>query len=173
MGDKDKTIVERMNDIVEAIDIYHRETSVPPANPPGTEEELNKYLNLTPQQLKDIPVEECSVVAYRLCQYSIYIQRLINKEKVRLCWADSQLTYILSIHHDNYKNVIAKQELKVQMVANENPAAQKLIDIIRLCNQRVLSLEYICSGLANMQTVLSNMQKSKIAQVYSRGKNEY
>ena len=42
MGESNKTITERMNDILSAIENYHKESSVPPANPPGTEEELNK-----------------------------------------------------------------------------------------------------------------------------------
>ena len=83
------SIEERLKQIDKALDDYEGGLTLPPAVPPGTEEELNEYLNMDRSVLKSLDRADCSEICYRLAQYSLYIQRISNKEQSRVTWADA------------------------------------------------------------------------------------
>jgi hypothetical protein len=165
--DTPKPIDQRMTEIMESIEQYQRRAGIPLAVPPGTEDELNDYLNMDFAKINSFSAEECAGVGVRLAQFSLYIQRLVNTETSRRIWANSQVDYLVGKHIPQYIDMVAKAEIKVQMIAQENVAVQKLLDIVRFCSQRISTLDYVARGISGVQQALERVERAKVARLYN------
>lgn len=159
----EQKIDERMEEVNKALDEYENKIGLPALAPPGAEEELNRYLNMNRDELRTLSQVECGEIAYRLAQFSLYVQRLINKEKARRTWAGNiakQTIAPLLSSYDKY----TKYSVKVDLISRENSTLTKLRNIMRYARQRIQRLEFVSNGIRFMAETLTDLRRAKIAE---------
>jgi hypothetical protein len=158
---ENKPIEERMNNVELALGEFETKNALPPCAPPGTEEELSDYLQMSKERLKSLDSTDCAEIAFRLAQYSTYVQRLRNIELARYTWAESMLFDIASPHMQSYDKYM-KHEAKLAMMARESTSVAKIRDILRYTKQRMDRLEDLADRIYNMARVMENLRREKV-----------
>ena len=158
-------IKDRMKVVDTTLDNYEQKLGLSGvATPPGTEEELNGYLNMNRDELQALSQEDCSQISYRLAQFALYIQRTSNREQSRITWAKAVTGDIVAPLLDGYGQY-TKYEVKLELIAKDNEAVAKLKSIIRHAQERLNRLEYVSTGIRYMSEVMTDLRRTKYAQV--------
>lgn len=69
---------------------------------PGSIEEYKKYLSFSIEELQKLSSEECAYIGYRLCEFCLYLQRLINKYTALNKLLKSDINAIIAPTFNNY-----------------------------------------------------------------------
>ena len=156
---------EKMQRAVDLLDEYERGIGLPAHVPPGSDDELNEYFTWDRDVIEAISVEQCGAVAYRLAQFSFYIQRESNREIAREKWASTQLEDAVSSELDSYDKYM-KYDVKVSLICKENTYAQVLRAIQKKAEQRISRLVYLASSIKNLSDTLIAIQRGKMSKRY-------
>ena len=155
-----KTAEERLAAVGQALDDYEKNASLPGLRSPGNEEELNEYFTMDKEKIESFSSAQCGVVSFRLAQYALYVQRLINREKSHKLWAEAMLKEQLVPYNDSYGQY-TKHEMKIELAAKENSFIYKLKHMIRYAEQRIQRLDGLAFNIEFMSKVIMNMKYSK------------
>ncbi len=167
MSGKEKSAtIKQMEDVEAALDDYESSSGLPININPGNEEELQEYLNMDRDKISKLSCLDCGEISIRLAQFSIYIQRLFNREAARVTWATTTIDNSVAPLWNNYDKYL-KYDIKVALIGQENEYISKLNKIISYAKQRMNRLEYISSGIKYMSEVLIRQQQ------YKKKANEY
>lgn len=118
-----------------------------------------QYLVLTKEQLQKMTAEECGYIAYELVQFSIHVQKNINKELA-----------IVNFCRENIKRTIANDlpqikayhfEEKKMLAIRHNSHADILHKIEIQAQARVDTLSFITDKIKLLVEVLKNIQYTK------------
>lgn len=149
------------------LDEYEKNAGLPANISPGVEAELQEYFTMNKDVIEKLTAERALSISIRLSQYSIYITRLLNKEKGRKVWATDELNRIIAKSINEYDKYM-KSEYKVASIIQENAAAKVLSDITTYANQRIERLNEIASGINSLSYVFSLAHKQKIGESHVR-----
>lgn len=155
---KPQTQKDRLSLRQEMLDKYEKSIGLPLNNPPGTEEELQTYLNLTKNQLEALDPVSARQIAVRLSQFAFYFQRVVNREKSIKIWAGNEITRIGCVQLRQYDQFTPN---KIELLARENSAIAELQSMVRWASERIQRLEDISSGLRDLKYILSMVAKNK------------
>ena len=152
--------LEQMKQVEAALDEYESSSNLPVNISPGSEDELQEYLNMDRTAITALSCLECGTIGIRLAQYSIYTQRLYNRESARVVWATGAIINGSASSWNSYSDFI-KYDMKMALIGKENEYVAKLNKIIAYAKQRMERLEYVSSGLKYMADVLVRQQRYK------------
>lgn len=156
-----KTQKEKLEMRRDLLDSYEQSIGLPANSPPGEENELQQYLDMTRNQVEALDAGTAVGISYRLSQFAFYFQRAINREKANKTWADTELTYIVckeALQYDRYT------PNKTELVCRENSAARELRSISIYAQQRIERLEELSSGLRNLSYTLGLIAKNRMGE---------
>ncbi len=123
--------------------------------------DLERYMELTADELRSITAEDCQVGSYTLLRYSLFIQKEFNRHQNLQNWAEHNLDLMLAKESDNYGDKYTKWDAKRAMLENENNAAKELANIIKHARSRCTELTFITNQINLMAKTLDNLQYSK------------
>lgn len=124
-----------------------------------TDDEINRYFSMTRDAIEKLPPEDCSLVALRLAQYSIFLQRTINRDIARYNWAEETIKETIADDINNYKGY-GFVEKSLQAIKH-NEKASALNKIKKYAKQRMDRLSYISGNIKNLSDILMMVYKSK------------
>lgn len=125
--------------------------------------QVNRYFNMTFEELNSMSAIECAEAAYLLAQYSFYLQRMFNRESAKNRWGQDQITKLVCDKLDNY-STYTKYENKIALIAKENKSVERLQSIINYTNQVMERLNFLSTSVKNMSEIMSHIQKAKAFQ---------
>ena len=160
MDSKHQTVEERQLVVERKLNEYEGRCGLPATMAPGSDLELNEYLIMSKDTLQALDMQECSSIAYRLAQFSLYITRLLNLEKSTLLWAEALMKERVAIAKDSFGQY-TKHEMKFDLLAQEDSFAQKLNEIIRQSTQRIQRLDGIAIAINFLAKILLDIRRSK------------
>lgn len=156
-----KTAKEELQHWDTILDEYEKGLSLPSySTTVFTETELNFYLSMNRDEIEKLSPEDCAQIAYRLGQFSFYIQRTINREIARYNWSDETIKEVIADEINNYKGY-GYVEKSLQAIKH-NDKAQALNSIKKYAKQRIDRLSYIANGLKNLSDIILSVQKTKV-----------
>jgi hypothetical protein len=123
------------------------------------EEELNEYLTMDRNVLEKLSPEDCAQISYRLAQFSLHIQRTLNRENARLNWAEETIKETIADDINNYKGYGYLE--KSSQAIKHNEKATALNKIKKYAKQRSDRLTYISSCVKNLSDILLSINKTK------------
>lgn len=124
------------------------------------EQEINSYFTMPRNHIEKLTPEECVEIAYRLGQFSLYIQRTINREIARINWAEESLKETIADDINNYKGY-GYLEKSIQAIKH-NEKANSLNKIKKYAKQRSDRLQYIANGIKNLSDIMLTVSKTKV-----------
>jgi hypothetical protein len=159
-----KTAKEQLNEWDSVLDEYETKLGLPKYEEYSFDEsELQEYLSMPRNVLEKFTPIMCAEVAFRLAQFSFYLQRSINRENARINWAEQTVKEIIANEINNYKGY-GYLEKSLQAIAN-NSKANSLSKIQRYAQQRSDRLSYLASSIKNLSDILIAIQRNKILNI--------
>lgn len=156
-----KTAKEELQYWDTILDEYEKGLSLPAYSTTAfTETELNSYLTMNRDEIEKLTPEDCAQIAYRLGQFSFYVQRTINREIARYNWSDESIKEVIADEINNYKGY-GYVEKSLQAIKH-NDKAQSLNSIKKYAKQRIDRLSYIANGIKNLSDIILSVQKTKV-----------
>lgn len=125
-----------------------------------SEDELNLYFQMPRNQIEKLTPEECVEIAYRLGQFSLHIQRTINRELARVNWAEELIKETIADELNSYKGY-GYVEKSIQAIKH-NDKASALNRIKRYAKQRSDRLQYIANSIKNLSDIMMTVSKTKV-----------
>lgn len=114
--------------------------------------DIDEYLSLSKDELDVMSREDRYTASLRLAQFSIYIQRLMNREKSRQSFATAALNKAAAPRWESFSEYL-NYEIKIQKLAKESPIIDKAIRIRNNARIRIEELE----GVAGLIKHFSEM----------------
>lgn len=133
------------------------------SNQTFTTEELSSYLNMSRTELEKLTPQDCAQIAFRLAQYSFFLQRTFNREAARHNWAEQSVKETIADDINNYKGY-GFLEKSLQAIKH-NDKASALSKIQKYAKQRMDRLLYLASSVKNLSDMILAVQKAKVANV--------
>ena len=96
---------------------------LPEHTAPGVTSEFKEYFTYDKDELRALSVEDCDIIATRLLQYSIYIQRCYNRDKSRAHYLKSEITRCIAPAAHKYPG---QWELQREQATHDNEYTKKL-----------------------------------------------
>lgn len=156
-----KTAKDELQDWDRILDEYESSIGLPRYNPGLlSEEELSKYLSMSRDELEKFTPEDCGQISYRLTQFSLHIQRTINREIARTNWAEENIKVTIADDINTYKGYGYIEKSYQAIKHNEKASALNKIKIY--AKQRVDRLSYIANSIKNLSDILIAIQKIKM-----------
>ena len=103
---------------------------------------MSKYCSLSQDELDKMAPETCQEISLELIQYSIFLQRELNRERARLNWCESYIYSIASKYWEDYDKYL-KAEIKIPMIAKENPVLNSLLELKAKLSSMIMGLDHI------------------------------
>jgi hypothetical protein len=122
--------------------------------------ELNKYLFMSRDELEKLTPEDCASSSYRLAQFAFHIQRSINRELARYNWAEENIKETIADELNNYKGYGYLE--KASQAIKHNDKANALNKIKKYAKQRSDRLQYIANNIKNLSDILLSILKTKV-----------
>jgi hypothetical protein len=161
MSENKDIATQKMNNAIAILDEYEKKCGLPPTTQIGSEEELQNYLNMDRNVVEKLSVEDCGNIAYRLKQYSFYIQRLHNKESSREAWVVTQLNDEVAKRIHGYDKYL-KYSNKVALIAKDDSYVAVLYKIYSYTKQRVKRLTFLSNSIKDLADTLLSIQRAKL-----------
>ena len=157
------TAKERMDRAQAILDEYEQKSGLPNVGEsPCTEDELNEYLSMCRNDIEALSPSICDGIIVRLSQSSIYIRRLINKEKSRFTWANNEILRYICDKVDSVGGQYSKYDVKVSLLAKEDNYISSLLYIKNHSQERVDRLFNLSEDLNSLRFAFLEVKKTKI-----------
>jgi len=158
--------ITQMETVQQALNQYELEQGLPTIQSPSTADELNQYLNMNRNQLDKLPIEDCVIIAIRLKQFALYLQRLNNIEQSRLTWAAATANRYVA-HNKLLSRLPSstqyfKADMKLETIAASDNYLAKLLQIQTYAQQRCDRLTYLSACLKSLAATLIDLQRAKL-----------
>ncbi len=161
MSGKADYILKLIEDVNNILDKYEQSNGLPALQRPGTEEELEGYLNMPRHILEKLTLEDNGNIAYRLKQYSFYIQRLYNREAAKLLWINTHLNKEIAKNIHKYDKMM-KYINKVAIMAEKEEYIATLYKIRVHIKQRLQRWTFLSNSIKDMGDAMLSIQRVKI-----------
>jgi len=125
-----------------------------------SDDELNLYFTMNRDSIEKLTPEDCAQIAMRLSQYSLFIQRTLNREIARHNWAEETIKETIADEINNYKGY-GYIEKSLQAIKH-NDKANSLNKIKKYAKQRMDRMSYIANNVKNLSDILLAVQKTKV-----------
>jgi hypothetical protein len=124
--------------------------------------DLNKYLNLTPDDIRRMSYEECGEASYILAASTVYIQLELNRITADINWCERALNFILAKELEQFGgSKYTPYEQRKLLIIGSNEAAAKLNELIVNARVRLDSANFLPAQIKNVMTAINNIQQSK------------
>lgn len=124
------------------------------------EDELNNYFKMSRDEIEKLTPDDCGQIAYRLGQFSLHVQRTLNRELARVNWADETIKEVIADEINTYKGY-GYVEKSLQAIKH-NEKASALNKIKKYAKQRSDRLQYIANGIKNLSDIMLSISKTKV-----------
>ncbi len=121
---------------------------------------IDSYLNMEREYIEKLSREECNEIAIQLSQYSLYMHRLANREKARLSFCTNIINQSCAKVWSNY-NEYLKADLKIYLIAQENPLVEKALKIRNHSQIRLDDLDGLARMIENLSSTISRSAYGK------------
>ena len=140
-----KPAKEQMELVEQTLNEYEESCGLPSLKSPCEKDELEKYLLMNRDQIEKLSSEDCGQIAYRLGQFSFYLQRLHNREHARMAWATNKLNDTIATEIGSFDKFM-KHDTKVSLIKQTNEFAKVVGQIVSYTEQRIQRLNFIASS---------------------------
>ena len=127
----------------------------------GYNPEIEIALNFTRSQIEQLNAEACGEYAILAANYSLYVQKQQNRNRVRKAWAERHLDHIVAQRYANYKQEYDKYEVVKDRISAADSDAQVLTQIILHSEARDQELDFLSRKIELLSNALSELQRTK------------
>ena len=125
-----------------------------------TYDEVDRYVNISPDALRKMLSEECGEASILLSQLANYIQLETNRHVANINWLTKYLDYVLADGIKQADTYLPFSQKRIVAMKN-NDVAQKIYKAINDIQPLVDQMQYIPTQLNHMADMYRNLQQTK------------
>ena len=135
------------------------ERLLPINGPPGEHEEFQKYAGYDRDQLRGLSIEDCALIASRLSQYALYLQRSFNRNQSRIRFLEHEIRKTIASQVSDYGGQWEFQ--KQQAIDNDTYASSTQATLLQYqqINDR---LSHVTLSIKDLADRYKDLQFAKI-----------
>lgn len=137
-GPSSKPVAEILKEVDAKLDQYEQQLGLPKLGPFQNESETTALFGMTTAEIRGMSRDEQAEAVLLLQDYTIYLQRVMNREQSRITWCNQTIDRIIAPHVMGYRGY-SVEERRIQAI-RDNDAASK---VKRLLNEAELRLNRI------------------------------
>jgi hypothetical protein len=141
-----------------ALDAYEFDIGLPDNVIPGSKDEFKNYLTMDITALEKMTGTQCANISYRLTQFSLYIQRCLNREKAKAKTLNKKINAIIAPKMKQYSG---PWEIQIASAVGDDTAAVALSSELSQSQARQERLEFVSSGIKSLSEQMKTIQFSK------------
>jgi len=130
--------------------------------------EIELILSLTNENIKALPINDCLSYSFLLAQFSLSIQKEVNRQNAKLKWLENELSSIVAKNFNNYGDKYTKFEVKTSLIINDNEYAKAINEYILDSKIKIEELNFISSSANKLSEILKESAKVKKAEYYAK-----
>jgi len=123
--------------------------------------EVQRYMNMTPVEMKKLEPAECGEASAILNQSSLYIQLQINTLQARINWCKSSIDFIIANSISQVGTKYTPYEYRRVLAIRNDDAAMKFQTLIVETQLRIDALAFLPTQLRNLATSFESLQRAK------------
>lgn len=123
-------------------------------------EDINKYIRMNTEEMRRYDAEACLEISLLLTQYTIFLQRVINRESAMLKTCYSQIYRTACKHWGNYDKY-APKELKLSYIAGEDFKVKSLLNTVAKSESLLCELDGLVNLIKSCSDIWKEMGKLK------------
>jgi hypothetical protein len=158
MAEEAGTAVDRMKKIEQVLDQYERSVGLTQYQETAQNTEVERYLNMTREQMEKLDPESCAIAAITLSSFAFHLQRSCNREVARMNWADNVLKEMISGRETQYRG---SWESQFHQAIKEDNYAASVAKIKTYAKLRIDRLNYLSNSVKHLADLFTNMQRAK------------
>ncbi len=128
---------------------------------PVSDEDVDKLLNISPQELARLTGEDCNARAYSLFAHNLVIQKRMNSLISKKKWAENNVKYLVAREWNNYGDSYSKYEDIKYKIANENGSVYQFMRLQSDCELEIDALSFVCARIQSIAETLNSLSYSK------------
>jgi len=158
MEEQNNTPVDRLKRIDKLLDEYEVKIGLEEFSEEKTIPEVNKYLNMSREQIEKLDIEECAEAAILLGGFSFHLQRCYNREVARVNWATNTLKKIISGREQQYSG---SWDSQFHQAVKEDKYTDGIFQIKNYAQQRADRLTFLATSVKSVCDLFVNLQRAK------------
>ena len=125
------------------------------------QDEVESIITMKRAQLSKMSKEDCGECAFVLSQYSLFLQKELNKETAVLEWVETNLNHVTGKYMGQQRG--ATLDERRSAVITENSYAKDLFKLRNRVRLKTNSLNFLSQKIHYMSSVLLTIQGNKSA----------
>lgn len=134
--------------------------------------DIEALLNLDDETIRSMNAEDCAIAASLTARYVINLAKELNRQQVRLNWANRQLDMLVAKEANNYGDKYTKYDQKRNMVIAGDSAAQQLWNIINYAEGRVTELNNQTINVSRYASTLEKVADAKKTSEWAKNRGD-
>lgn len=155
--------INKINEVIvqfdEKLDKYEKELNIPQKFPEVVKNITTQILEHE-SDVSKFTADESLDRAYKLSQYSFFLQKQINKENARIHFLNDEIEKLINPRLGQVLGSTFDERKK--RAISENPAASSMFQVKNILERRVLRLSFLAGKIDRIQDILM--------QIYNRRK---
>lgn len=123
--------------------------------------DVEKYLNLTQPELRQMTPEDCGEAAYFISRAMTYIQLESNKVQADINWCETYIQWLVATTINSVGGQYTPFEYRRILAIKQNDVAMELQRIVTEAKVRVDSIAFVTNQLRGVLTSFEGLQQTK------------
>lgn len=137
-----------------------REQAILPINGmPGQHDEYQNYANYDADMMRALTIQDCAIIAARLSQYCVYIQRCFNRNKRRIKFLEAEVRKTIASKVQGYGG---QWEFQKQQAINDDEYALQNHKKMLEYEQVNTTIEHLSLSIKDLADRYKDLQFAKI-----------
>jgi len=158
MDDQNGTISDKLERIKKFLSDYNYKVGLGNL---VTNNEVNRYIVMTQNEIKNLSALECGEASVLLCQEAVFIQNEINKHQAISSWCERSITKLIASTIDNVGNKYTPFEYRKELAIKQHEVASQLDMVMRQEKLRVDAMLFLTNSLRNLSYAFDQLQQTK------------
>jgi hypothetical protein len=156
-----ESALEKMQNVVKQIEKYQTKKGLLALK---VKNDAEIYLNMSANEMKHLPAEECAEAGVLLMQYAMFVQETYNKEMARVNWAEDEIIKVTTPDIAKAGERYSPYEERKNIAIGLNEYTIKLQELKRMAKSSVDSLYFMSNraeSVAKAFMTLAQIRKAK------------
>ena len=148
---------QRLKELDEIFTEYHRKVGL---GYPSVQNEVERFINMTPTQIRKLNQEECGEASAILNQSALHIQLEIGRLTARLNWCKESIDFCVASTVEQYSQFMSKEHKRAAAIKGDD-VAMKFQQALMDTRLRLDLLSFVPQQLRSLSESFIALQRAK------------
>ena len=160
-GNNKSKVIQRLKELDNIFTEYHRKVGL---GHPSVQNEVERFINMTPTDMRQLNQEECGEASAILNQSALHLQLEIGKLTARANWCSESIDFCISNTIQQYSKFMSKEYKRAAAIKGDD-VAMKFQQALMDTQLRLDLLSFVPQQLRALSESFISLQRAKGARI--------